>query len=158
MLARTPACSAGTSTATLSVSSVTTTSSAPTASPGFLSHWPTTASVTDSPMAGTRISTGMLHPHGGRLARPLCLGGQDIGECIRHQARLFGGMHAGRTDGRAGPLGTADIGERQGAVEQVLQPRGHESPGAHVLRFLLQPDHLAQVRIRGDEVLDLLDR
>src|SRR6186997_559141 len=60
MSARTPAAGAGTSTVTLSVSSSTSGSSAATASPGFLNHWPTVASVTDSPSAGTTISIAIL--------------------------------------------------------------------------------------------------
>ena len=55
-----PAAGAGTSTVTLSVSSSTSGSSALTVSPGFLNHWPTVASVTDSPSAGTRISIGIF--------------------------------------------------------------------------------------------------
>ena len=54
-----PAAGAGTSMVTLSVSSSTSGSSALTASPGFLNHWPTVASVTDSPSAGTLISIVM---------------------------------------------------------------------------------------------------
>ena len=52
----TPAAGAGTSSVTLSVSSSTSGSSTATASPGFLNHLPTVASVTDSPSVGTRIS------------------------------------------------------------------------------------------------------
>ena len=56
----TPADGAGTSSVTLSVSSSTSGSSALTASPTFLNHWPTVASVTDSPRVGTRISIATL--------------------------------------------------------------------------------------------------
>ena len=59
-LASTPAAGAGTSTVTLSVSSSTSGSSALTASPGFFNHWPTVASVTLSPSAGTLISMAMM--------------------------------------------------------------------------------------------------
>src|SRR6185312_10185643 len=48
----TPAAGAGTSSVTLSVSSSTSGSSTATASPGFLNHLPTVASVTDSPSVG----------------------------------------------------------------------------------------------------------
>ncbi len=56
----TPALGAGTSTVTSSVSSSTSGSSIATASPGFLSHLATVASVTDSPRAGTRISMAIV--------------------------------------------------------------------------------------------------
>ena len=55
----TPACGAGTSSVTLSVSSSTTGSSRSTRSPGCFSHFATVASVTDSPSVGTRISTAI---------------------------------------------------------------------------------------------------
>ena len=55
----TPAAGAGTSSVTLSVSSSTSGSSTATASPGFLNHLPTVASVTDSPRVGTRMSVAM---------------------------------------------------------------------------------------------------
>ena len=64
MSASTPAAGAGTSTVTLSVSSSTSGSSTATASPGFLNHCPTVASVTDSPSAGTMISIAIdCHRH-----------------------------------------------------------------------------------------------
>jgi hypothetical protein len=56
----TPATGAGTSIATLSVSRLTMGSSSATVSPGFLSHWPTVASVTDSPSVGTLTSVAMM--------------------------------------------------------------------------------------------------
>ena len=56
-VSRTPSVGALTSNVTLSVSSSTIGSSRLTGSPGFLSHWATIASVTDSPRAGTLIST-----------------------------------------------------------------------------------------------------
>src|SRR5687767_8398043 len=56
----TPATGAGTSTATLSVSRLAIGSSSLTGSPGFLSHSPIVASVTDSPSVGTFTSTGMV--------------------------------------------------------------------------------------------------
>ena len=56
----TPAAGALTSSVTLSVSSSTSGSSAFTASPGFLNHWPMVASETDSPSVGTRISVAMV--------------------------------------------------------------------------------------------------
>ena len=62
----TPSAGAGTSSATLSVSSVTSVSPRLTGSPGFLSHSPTSASATDSPRVGTRISVGMALPLAGR--------------------------------------------------------------------------------------------
>src|SRR5581483_6111891 len=61
--ASTPAAGAGTSSVTLSVSSSTRGSSTLTASPGFLNHWPTVASVTDSPSAGTMIWIAIAFHH-----------------------------------------------------------------------------------------------
>ncbi len=55
----TPEMGAGTSTVTLSVSSSTSGSSTLTASPDFLNHLPTIASVTLSPRVGTRISVAI---------------------------------------------------------------------------------------------------
>src|SRR5687767_15464026 len=55
----------GTSTATLSVSRLATGSSALTASPGFFSHWPSVASVIDSPSVGTLTSVVILIPSAG---------------------------------------------------------------------------------------------
>ena len=54
-----PATEALTSTVTLSVSSSHSGWSIATASPAFTSHLATVASVTDSPSAGTLISTAM---------------------------------------------------------------------------------------------------
>src|SRR5881398_3244220 len=53
----------GTSTVTLSVSSSSRGSSRLTASPSFLNHLEMVASVTDSPIAGTLISTVILEPY-----------------------------------------------------------------------------------------------
>jgi hypothetical protein len=59
MRSRRPAAGAGTSTVTFSVSSSTKGSSSWTASPSFFSHWPTVASVIDSPSVGTLISVAI---------------------------------------------------------------------------------------------------
>ncbi len=68
----TPAPGAFTSSVTLSVSSSTSGSSARTASPAFLNHLPTVASVIDSPSVGTRISIAILiAPQGALLIRVL---------------------------------------------------------------------------------------
>ncbi len=56
MAESTPAVGALTSSVTLSVSSSTSGSSALTASPGFLNHLATVASLTDSPSVGTLMS------------------------------------------------------------------------------------------------------
>jgi hypothetical protein len=55
-----PSAGEGTSTVTLSVSSSSSGSSRFTASPSFLNHLEMVASVTDSPIAGTLISTVMV--------------------------------------------------------------------------------------------------
>ena len=59
---RVPAAGLGTSTVTLSVSSSQSISSTATASPGFLNHVATVASVTDSPSVGTRTSVMVYFP------------------------------------------------------------------------------------------------
>lgn len=61
MAVKIPAEGAGTSTVTLSVSSSTKGSSALRASPTFLNHLATVASLTLSPSWGTRISTAMIY-------------------------------------------------------------------------------------------------
>ena len=60
-----PSAGEGTSTVTLSVSSSSRGSSRFTASPSFLNHLEMVASVTDSPIAGTLISTVMIGLPGG---------------------------------------------------------------------------------------------
>src|ERR1700722_3929971 len=66
----TPGAGAFTSSVTLSVSSSTNGSSAFTASPRCLNHFPTVASVIDSPRVGTRISVAMTFaPRGALLLR-----------------------------------------------------------------------------------------
>src|SRR5208283_2689348 len=105
----TPAPGAFTSSVTLSVSSSTSGSSARTASPAFLSHLPTVASVIDSPSVGTRISIAILVAHrrpsssgcygidrGERQARPHCdrRHGKDlIGEAGVRQDRRIRRQH-----------------------------------------------------------------
>src|SRR5215208_7059738 len=73
----TPACGAGTSSVTLSVSSSTTGSSRSTLSPGCFSHFATVASVTDSPKVGTLISTVIGRPQPSRR------------QCLLDKLRLF---------------------------------------------------------------------
>ena len=62
MDSRTPFSSASTSKLILSVSSSTSGSPADTGSPSCFIHWPTVASVTDSPNSGTCISTDTCSP------------------------------------------------------------------------------------------------
>src|SRR5262245_16402943 len=132
----TPALGAGTSTVTLSVSSSTRGSSTATASPGFLNHCPTVASVTDSPSAGTVISMAMSH-----LARASSRQG------LSNERFLLFGVPAGETGGGGGGCRSAHVGRTLGALGQMLQHPleigFHEAPCAHVLRFLLRPNHIA---------------
>src|SRR5690349_6628234 len=150
----TPAEGAGTSTVTLSVSSSTRGSSMATASPGRLNHCPTVASVTDSPSAGTLISIAIL-----RSSSPQGFGNQGL---------LLGGVPAGEAGGgrrRGGPAGVNGPFRRQCKVLQdPFEVRLHEAPGAHVLWFLLCPNHLASCKAReladqrpGREWIVLLD-
>ena len=78
----TPAPGALTSSVTLSVSSSTSGSSARTASPAFLNHLPTVASVIDSPSVGTRISIAILFAPRGVLLH------QGVTESIGASGRL----------------------------------------------------------------------
>src|SRR4029453_9412434 len=142
--ARTPDAGAGTSTATLSVSSSTRGSSAATASPACLNHWPTVASTTDSPKLGTLISVAIGLSF--RLAKRLFEQGVQLMHMLFHQA--------GRCRCRARPAGIARaLVERADMFEHPFEVRLDEAPGAHVLRLLLAPYHLGVL-----EAAKLLDQ
>src|SRR5262245_20438249 len=131
--ARTPDAGAGTSTVTLSVSSSTRGSSALTASPACLNHWPTVASTTDSPKLGTLISIAIGPSF--RLAKRLFEQRLQLMHMLAH--------HAGRRRRRARPPGIADAPvARADMVEHPFEIRLDEAPGTHVLRLLLAPYHL----------------
>src|SRR5688572_33307958 len=76
-------------------------------------------------------------------------------ESIGNQLRLFALMDGERADGGAGARVAACVDNF--AAEKRPQTRLHETPRAHVLRFLLAPDefralrkrlhHLAQLRL-----------
>jgi hypothetical protein len=55
-------------------------------------------------------------------------------------------------------LGPADVAELQRRRQDVQQPRRHVRAGTHVPRLLLRPHDLAQVRVAGHLVEDLLLR
>src|SRR3954466_12714807 len=57
-----------------------------------------------------------------------------------------------------GALGPADVAELERAREDLQQPRRHVRARAHVARLLLDPRHLAQVRVARDLLEDLLLR
>src|SRR4051794_1897809 len=52
--------------------------------------------------------------------------------------------------GGAGAPRTPDVADGN-AVGRLLQAMPDRAPGAHVLRLLLRPDDLVQVRVRGDQ-------
>src|SRR4029079_5672842 len=139
----TPAAGAGTSSVTLSVSSSTNGSSTATASPGCLNHFPTVASVTDSPRVGTRMSAMSRLP-----SHSLCLATianhlpqrlveevlelrqmlRHLPDCSRCRCRATCVAH--------GAVLGSDL------VEDPLQENIDEEPGAHIARLFLAPDHL----------------
>src|SRR5207344_2383727 len=134
----TPEAGAGTSTVTLSVSSSTRGSSAVTASPACLYHWPTVASVTDSPSVGTRISVAMTcrpPPNRPRLAQSL------FEQRLQFQLVLPGNPSRRRRRGRAPGVARPPM-PRLDMVEHPLEIWLDEAPRSHVLRLFLAPHHL----------------
>src|SRR4051794_11584087 len=132
-----PACGAGTSSVTLSVSSSTTGSSRSTLSPGCFSQRATVASVTDSPRAGTLIST---------VIAPSTVDSQPSssrGQRFRDKLRLFLHMALEQPRCRRCRLGAADKARSsRGNVdtgEYLLDAAIDKPPGAHVFRLLLAP-------------------
>src|SRR5919197_976147 len=139
-----PAAGAGTSTVTLSVSSTTTGSSTATLSPTFLCHFPTVASVMDSPSAGTLSST----PIPGSSRHGL-LDDQLLLELVRF----------GEPGGRAGSFDPPDVAHQQRLVDlphHLLQARQYERPGAHVSRLLLHPVDLLELGVSLQHLDQLL--
>ncbi len=95
-----PAAGAGTSMVTLSVSSSTSGSSAATASPAFLNHCPTVASLTDSPSVGTLMSVAMIaFPR----ARPGGAGPSAVNSLFIRRAPRPGASRAGAGASTSGP-------------------------------------------------------
>src|SRR6185437_15705628 len=139
----TPAAGAGTSSVTLSVSSSTSGSSTATASPGFLNHLPTVASVTDSPSVGTRMSAMTCSCSARAKSLSQCFFQQllQLRDVFRHLADR--GRCRGRTAGitHRAVLG-ADL------VEHPLQEHVDEEPGAHIARLFLAPHHLGLLEAR----------
>src|SRR4029077_6088074 len=134
----TPEAGAGTSTVTLSVSSSTRGSSAVTASPACLYHWPTVASVTDSPRVGTRISVAMTCrplPNRPRLAQRL------FEQRLQFQLVLAGNPSRRRRRGRASGIARPPV-PRLDMVEHPFEIWLDEAPRSHVLRLFLAPHHL----------------
>src|SRR5436190_838608 len=144
MSAKTPAAGAGTSTVTLSVSSSTSGSSASTASPGFLNHWPTVASVTDSPSAGTTISIAILAT-------------LSVGERLGDERLLLLIVLAGEARRRGRRCRAAHVARPRAARLRVLQHPFDvgldQAPGPHVFGLLLRPHYvgLREPRQLGDE-------
>src|SRR5262245_7802429 len=138
---KTPAAGAGTSSVTLSVSSSTSGSSTATASPGCLNHFPTVASVTDSPRVGTRMSAmSCLASHSPRPASQFILPQRLIEELLELRKVLRHLPDRGRCRRRTpciahGAVLGGDL------VENPLQENVDKEPGAHVARFFLAPDH-----------------
>src|SRR5688500_14402936 len=138
-----PATVAFTSTVTLSVSSSHRGWSMATVSPAFTSHLATVASVTDSPSAGTLISTA--------ISKSSSTPSSDRQRAV-DQIGLFLDMGARRAGRRRGRLGPADIDRPRcldvEAGERALDAAIDEMPAAHVLRLLLAPHHLGIGKLR----------
>src|SRR5436190_5902031 len=147
--ASTPAAGAGTSRTTLSVSISTRISSSSTACPGFLRHCRRVASATDSDSCGTFTSINAISfPLLFLCCRSL---GQDkslelpVGLLEQRLLLLLvqvGVAHRGRR--RRRPAGVA---ETLALVHVLVDVVLDEEPGALVLRLVLAPDDLAQVRV-----------
>src|SRR5690606_15163695 len=116
---------------TLSVSSSRSGSSLVTESPTFLYHWPTVASVTDSPSAGTRISTVILTS----LFRFDTE--RVVQQCVLFLDVLFQQAGCRRcgflAPGVARALHLLHFYIRKNAFQMRL----HKCPGTHVFRLLL---------------------
>src|SRR5688500_6878286 len=136
-----PAAGAGTSIVTLSVSSSTSGSSRATASPYFLNHWPTVASVTDSPRVGTLISSAIVVSC--RCRSESRSGAESLFE--EFPALLRVPRHqTGCGCRRCGAPGIAHLlVARLDHLENRGDARLHKSPGAHILRLFLAPDDLS---------------
>src|SRR5215213_8963049 len=173
----TPSSGAVTSRFTLSVSSSTSVSPRLTASPSLFNHEPTTASTSDSPRRGTRISTGIVSAPAlcgcgfrrallRRAVRSVAhaiarfrrapgaavrLDRRHVREHLGDDPRLLIMVQIERAFGRARPLDAAVVPQLEAAfVRQVVQVLVHVAPGAHVARFFLEPDEIGQVRVAAD--------
>src|SRR3569832_2304555 len=154
-----PFTGAGSSTVTLSVSSITTMSSCLTASPTLFSHSPISTSVTDSPTEGTFNSTGTLaspsdHGAGACTATAHCEQDSPLGitaevtpagsllrsllrslpsERSRDEFLLLEPVRAGRTRRGARRLVARGARERMAPEQTLTKPQPQERPRAHVL-------------------------
>src|SRR5690606_21011601 len=110
--------------------------------------------VTDSPSVGTFTSLAIssLSLRGGGAARcvPLVLAAAGEAERLRHQLLLLLDVLAGEPGRRAGGTVAPGIARPHAGVARVgqrlLDAAFDEEPGAVVLRFLLAPDDLLEVR------------
>src|ERR1043166_1457319 len=119
-----------------------------TGSPSFLSHWPTSTSVMDSPTAGTFNSINIFSTFLGAVdaVRILTEGGRD-------ELFLLLFVAVGRTGGRAGGSGPADAGQRPTRQKHVAKTHAQTAPGSHVFRFVLHPDDRRAVGVLGQRLL-----
>src|SRR3954453_13548881 len=136
-----PLAGALTSSVTLSVSSSTSGSSAATASPAFLNQRATVASVTDSPSVGTLISTDIEPSSPGR--GPALDGDHVLAELVLLPRVLRVGACPRGAPGPPPGVGEPPLRDPD-RLHQVLGPRRHEEPSAHVARLLLAP-HVARL-------------
>src|SRR6218665_2413938 len=134
MVAMAPVAGAGTSMVTLWVSRTTSGSSAATVSPCFLFHFPTTASVMDSPRGGTFSSTAIL-------------GSSEDG--FLHDELLLEVVRLDESGGGARRLRASDVAHLHGGLaargDQVVQAREDVVPGARVAGLLLDPEELGEL-------------
>src|SRR5260221_8182779 len=96
----------------------------------------------------SRPGTGFSNGAPGIGSSAGCERGQDY-------AFLLQRVGAGVTLAGAGPALAADVGELHALGQQLRHAARHHLPGAHVARLLLHPGDLLQVRVGGDQVLQL---
>ena len=102
---------------------------------------------------------GDLHPAEERARRRLApTRPRSALERGEHDALLLGAVRGRVALAGAGALGAADVAELDALGHELGHAARHHLPGAHVLRLLLDPDDLLEVRIAGDQLGDLLAR
>src|SRR5690606_26612964 len=143
----TPATGAGTSIATLSVSRLAMGSSSFTGSPGFLSHSPIVASLTDSPSVGTFTSLAITtHP---QQSPSDSVRSRLQSQRLRHQRFLLLLVPAGEAGGRRGSRFATGVGGPHAPVTSLGQRRFDlafdKKPGSVIARFFLAPHDILKV-------------
>ncbi len=71
---------------------------------------------------------------------------------------LLESVQGGAADGRAGRLDAADMAQLEAVGQAGVQAGMDEGPATHVLRLLLEPDHLGGLGVALEGAGDLLHR